>query len=538
VRKFRLRFLIPLSALLIGGLAGAAIGRFLGRELALKEAQVRLSINAASAVETVESYASEARQLLGKMNTSPFSFCSERELAYFRGLVYQSTFVKDAGRMKDGRIGCSAIIGIGALSRPAASPDFPAPDGVKLYFDIPAFRQGNERMVALQSGSSYVVTDFRIHAEGMPTSVHFDVHIRVATGPLIGAAPGSMAAQSGGDGAAILGGTIYSTRCSSRYPSCITASLPIADALHIERNSILTVIMLSALAGSSFGLIWFFLHLRNSSIERQLRRAIARDDLRVVYQPIVDLSSGRTIGAEALARWTGEEGLEVSPEAFIRIAEERGFVGEITRLVAGRALADMSAIIHSRPDFRLSVNVAAADLSDPAFLPMLDAAIERTGVPRQNLAIELTETCATRRESAIETIRCLQHAGHKVQIDDFGTGYSSLSYLSDLAVDAIKIDRSFTRAIGTDSVTVAILPQILAMAEALSLEVIVEGIETPEQAAYFAGSKMPFAAQGWLFGRPVPLEDFASMLAAPGDIVAGTALFEDQTDFALRVSTR
>lgn len=524
MRNRRTRILVTLSAVMIGGMAGAAIGRLMGRALALKEAQTRLSINAASAVHTVESYASEARQLLAKMNASPFSFCSEPELAYFRGLVYQSTFVKDAGRMTNGSISCSAIVGSEALSRPAANPGVPAPGGVKLYFDIPVFRQASERMVALQLGSSYVVTDFRIRAEGMPSSVHFDVHMSGAAGPHAGAAK--------------LGDTLYATRCSARYPSCVTASLPIADALRVERNSIFTLVVLSALSGSAFGLIWSFLYRRNCSIERQLRRAIARDDLRVVYQPIVDLSSGRTIGAEALARWTDEEGLEVSPEVFVHIAEERGFVSEITRFVLGRALSDMSTIIHSRPDFRLSVNVAAADLSDPAFLPMLDSAIERTGVPRQNLAIELTETCTARRESAIDTIRCLQHAGHQVQIDDFGTGYSSLSYLSDLAVDAIKIDRSFTRAIGTESVTVAILPQILALAEALNLEVIVEGIETPEQAAYFAGSQMPIMAQGWLFGRPVPLEEFASTMAALGHSTADETLCENQTGFALHLSVR
>ena len=536
MHKSSLRFLIPLSAIVIGGMAGAAIGHTLGRALALKEAQTRLSINAASAIQTVESYASDARQLLAKMNTSPFSFCSEHELAYFRRLVYQSTFVKDAGRMTNGTVSCSAIVGSAAISRTAASAGIYAPDGIGLYFDMPAFRFGNERMVAVQGGGSYVVTDFRIRGEGMPASVHFDVHLRGAIPPRIGAAADSGAAQLPGDGVATLGDTIYATRCSSRYPSCITASLPIADALHIERNSIFTLVVLSALIGSAFGLIWSFLYRRNTGIEHQLHRAISRNDLRVVYQPIVDLTSGRMIGAEALARWTNKEGLEVSPEVFIHLAEERGFVGEITRFVLGRALSEMSAIIHSRPDFRLSVNVAAADLSDPAFLPMLDSAIEQTGVPRQNLAIELTETCTARRESAIDTIRCLQHAGHKVQIDDFGTGYSSLSYLSDLAVDAIKIDRSFTRAIGTESVTVAILPQILAMAEALNLEVIVEGIETPEQAAYFAGSQMPIMAQGWLFGRPVPLEEFASALAALGHSTADEALCESQPGFALHLS--
>jgi sensor c-di-GMP phosphodiesterase-like protein len=114
---------------------------------------------------------------------------------------------------------------------------------------------------------------------------------------------------------------------------------------------------------------------------------------------------------------------------------------------------------------------------------------------------------------AVETIHQLRRRGHSIHIDDFGTGYSSLSYLHDLSVDAIKIDRSFTQSIGTEAVTVAILPQILAMAQALNLLVIVEGIETEQQAEYFAIHSQPVLAQGWLFGRPVPSEQFHRLLA-------------------------
>ncbi len=113
----------------------------------------------------------------------------------------------------------------------------------------------------------------------------------------------------------------------------------------------------------------------------------------------------------------------------------------------------------------------------------------------------------------METIRSLRQRGHRVHIDDFGTGYSSLAYLHDLSVDAIKIDKAFTQAIGTDSVTVGILPQILAMANALSLAVIAEGVETVEQAGYFADAHLGVIGQGWLFGRPMPAEDFQRLHA-------------------------
>jgi len=133
---------------------------------------------------------------------------------------------------------------------------------------------------------------------------------------------------------------------------------------------------------------------------------------------------------------------------------------------------------------------------------MLEQSLNRAGVAARSLAIEITETSTARYKIARETILSLRKMGHSVHIDDFGTGYSSLSYLHDLSVDAIKIDKSFTQAVGTDSVILAILPQILSMAAALNLDVIVEGVETAEQARYFAASPRAILAQGWRFGRP------------------------------------
>jgi sensor c-di-GMP phosphodiesterase-like protein len=161
----------------------------------------------------------------------------------------------------------------------------------------------------------------------------------------------------------------------------------------------------------------------------------------------------------------------------------------------------------------VSVNVTAWDLAEAGFVPMLDAALAEAAVPSERVTIEITETSTARHEKVIETIRRLRASGHRVHIDDFGTGYSSLAYLQDLSVDAIKIDKVFTQAIGTGSVSVSIVPQILAMADALDLEIVVEGIETEEQARYFCSTDRRIRAQGWLFGRPVPAGKFLEMLA-------------------------
>jgi sensor c-di-GMP phosphodiesterase-like protein len=315
------------------------------------------------------------------------------------------------------------------------------------------------------------------------------------------------------EGTVRINNTFYVTRCSAHnYFTCSTAYISVSEALRADRARIAIYMILSGLTGAFLGLAGFILYRRNHSLEQQLRRAIRKDKLRLVYQPIVALPGRQIAGAEALVRWTDEEGFAVNPEVFVKIAEERGFVREITRTVVRNALRDFGEILRTHPDFRLSINVAAADLTDPGFLPMLDRSLERSGIAASKLIVEITESSTALHEEAIETTRQLRRRGHRVHIDDFGTGYSSLSYLQDLSVDAIKIDRTFTQAIGTEAVTVSILPQILAMAEALDLDVIVEGVETVEQASYFADARRPVMAQGWLFGRPVSAEEFHRIL--------------------------
>jgi sensor c-di-GMP phosphodiesterase-like protein len=303
---------------------------------------------------------------------------------------------------------------------------------------------------------------------------------------------------------------------SNRHLDCITTYISIPQAL-LNRSSLLPAYLsVGGLTGGLFGLLFSLLYQRSRGLAQQLRQAIRKDRLQVVYQPIVDLASGRIVGSEALARWTDEAGIAVGPDVFVKVAEERGFVGAITQLVLRHALRDFGETLRSRPAFRLSINIAAADLADPAFLPMLERSLELEKVPAHRLAIEITESSTVRHRDAVDTILRLRQKGHAVHIDDFGTGYSSLSYLHDLSVDAIKIDKTFIQAIGTDSVILGILPQILAIAEALELEVIVEGVETFPQARYFADTGRPILAQGWLFGRPVPAEVLLHMLATDG----------------------
>jgi len=493
-------------------------GDRLARAIGVRVTQGNLDQYASRIVADWEGSSSELRFVLNAMGASRHRPCSSDEIAYFRNLSFESDYLKDVGRMRDGKIQCSAGLGRSVRAAAQAAPDFVQQDGTLLYRSLPQFRSGDLTVLTLQLGDFFVAfTPYsRMHLE--PRPMHYaEMAIDAPTqryGQLLGESPHVSPATLSTEGSVRLGDSLYETHCSIRFFNCVTAYASIPEVLQANRTKFTSCVALCGFAGGLAGLLLSLLYRRNKSVEQQLRRAIRRDKLRLVYQPLVDLAGGRIVGAEALVRWTDEDGVPVGPDVFVKIAEERGFVGEITELVLRRVLREFGETLRTHPEFRLSINVAAGDLADPAFLPMLEQHLKRAGVRATSVTIEITEGSTARRDGAIETIRSLRQKGHRVHIDDFGTGYSSLAYLHELSVDAIKIDRSFTQAIGTDAVMVGILPQILAMAEALNLGVIAEGIETHVQAEYFAAADRGIVAQGWLYGRPVPVETFLKLLSA------------------------
>jgi sensor c-di-GMP phosphodiesterase-like protein len=532
MRSLSQRVWVAFAATVVGAVSGAFGGYLLGRATLLGQTQARLVQYANRIMAEGNTATAESRKILKAMNTSPFPFCSEEEVAYFRRLVFQSQFLKEGGRMRDGQVQCSTTLGRSAPPQQRYVPDFAQDDGTLLYRDLPLFRIGNKPVLAVQSGRAYIVYSPYTSRSQIAAPMHYTVTDRDArthlTGLLTGDTPRAPQEVLVTEGISHLNGTIYETQCAGNPSVCLTTYVSVHDALLANRMTLVISGLLGALAGALLGFLCWLMYERNRGMEHRLLRAIRRDKLRVVYQPIVDLGAGEIVEAEALVRWTDEDNLAISPDVFIKVAEEAGYVGEITRLVVRNVLNDFQETLRERPTFRVNVNIAAPDLADPGFMPMLERALAEAGVQPASLGIEITESYTARQQIAKETILRLRQKGHFVHIDDFGTGYSSLAYLHDLSVDAIKIDKAFTKAIGTDAVTVSILPQILTMADTLDLRVVVEGVETQQQAAYFAAADQSIYAQGWLFGHPVPAQSFHRLLGKTGT-ENGSGLSPSQT---------
>jgi len=516
-RTLKIRIIVVLAVTVLTACCGVGAGYLLGSGLAMRQAKHRIYEDGARFMVEETATLNEAYATIEKMHASPYPYCSAEEIGYFHKLLFQTDYLNDAGRMRGGIIDCSAMLGSKDLQRTPMQPAIVMGSGGKVYIATGPLQVRNKPTFAIQVGDMYVVINSNT---GRPEgSASFDFVMTVLPAlhrspiRLLSTSPQPEDVLFSEEGFTQTRGTLYCTLCTSDKLSCVTTFITIHEALHADRTLLWICMVLGGVIGALLGIVLSIFYRRNLSTEQQFRRAIRKDRLRVEYQQIVSLANGRIVGAEALARWTDEEGLAVGPDVFIKIAEERGFVGSITRLVVRHVLRDFAATLRARPDFRVSINVAATDLADPRFLPMLERALKRAGVAARSVVIEITESSTARHEVAIAAILRLRQRGHSVHIDDFGTGYSNLSYLHELSVDAIKIDRSFTRSIGTEAVTAAILPQILAMAGALHLQVIVEGIETSEQAEYFAAQAHPIFGQGWLFGRAVAAVAFQHLLA-------------------------
>lgn len=245
-------------------------------------------------------------------------------------------------------------------------------------------------------------------------------------------------------------------------------------------------------------------------LENELRDAVNHDQLVVFYQPKVLMKDGACAGAEALVRWQHPTAGLLSPGAFIEAAEECGLIGEIGDWVLRHACKEAAAWRERGLEIPVAVNVSAMQFERAGFADSVLAALEEAQLPPHLLELELTESIAMENpERVIEQVQPLRDRGVNFAIDDFGTGHSSLSYLTRMPFDVFKIDQSFVRDMTTDHHARIVVETILAMAKSLKLETVAEGVETAEQLNMLRAQGATLA-QGFLFGRPMPVEDFVA----------------------------
>ena len=253
-------------------------------------------------------------------------------------------------------------------------------------------------------------------------------------------------------------------------------------------------------------------------METKLRRALERGEFVLHFQPQMDLPGGRLIGAEALVRWRQEGERLIPPGQFIPLAEETGLIVPLGEWVLREACRQWARWRREgRPSITLAVNISPRQFRQQDLAQVVARILAETGVPAAALELELTESALMNPGVDTEaTLRELKGLGVSLAIDDFGTGYSSLAYLKRFPIDRLKIDQSFVRDISRDASGDELVSTIITLGRNLKLQVLAEGVETPEQRDFLA-LKGCDACQGYLFSRPLPAAEFAALLpsAAP-----------------------
>ena len=276
-------------------------------------------------------------------------------------------------------------------------------------------------------------------------------------------------------------------------------------------------------------------HRRRLQLESGLREALQRDQLRLHWQPRIDIASWQVVAAEALLRWQHPELGLVSPAEFIPVAEQAGLIDEIGAWVLAQACREARELPGG---MTVSVNVSPAQLRREDFAQGVALALQAAGLPAQRLEIEITESLLVDASALVlRHLHTLRDAGLRVALDDFGTGYSSLAYLRRFPFDTLKIDRSFVREVLTRQDARAIIGTIIALARTLGMHTLAEGVEEPAQLAALREAGCD-AIQGYLVARPMPLDALRRLLAnwsaspAPAQAPAGRSAAPAGADFA------
>jgi diguanylate cyclase (GGDEF)-like protein len=261
----------------------------------------------------------------------------------------------------------------------------------------------------------------------------------------------------------------------------------------------------------------------DAALADDLEGAVGRGELRVLYQPMVDLTTGEPVAVEALVRWQHPTRGIVSPVQFIPIAERTGAIAAIGLFVLEQACAQLAAWRSRVPAGRrlhVSVNLSPRQLQEPTLVHDVLAVLRRTGLAPEHLVLEVTESAIVDEKTGIAALQALRSHGIRIAIDDFGTGYSSLHYLTRLPVDILKVDRAFVAELNGTAEGSAITDAVIRLSQVLHLSTVAEGIETTQQAAELLALGCD-TGQGFLYAKPLPAADLDDRMTGHRPLFSG-----------------
>ena len=453
--------------------------------------------------------------------------CSTASIDQMRRVDLASSYIQAIGRVSGTRLVCSSIAGPQGVGLELGPVDVVAPRGARLRFDVRFPFAGESRFIVIETKgyAAIIHKDLPLDATTNDEDIALAMFSRSAG--RIATARGKVRAewlQRLGKGDEVTfrdRDQVVAVVGSKRYREGAVAALPESLVDAQARRLARFLLPLGALAGLLLAMLIAYVARVQQAMPSLIRSALRRDEFFLQYQPIVELATGRWIGCEALVRWRQANGEMVRPDIFIQVAEDSGLIQQITVRVLELIAKDAGTDLFERhPHFHIAINLSAADLHSKDTIGLLRRLGEATGARPGNLLVEATERGFLNESVAKELVEKLRNEGFRVAIDDFGTGYSSLSYLHYLALDVLKIDKSFVDTIGVEAATSQVVAHIIEMAKDLQLEMVAEGVEEAAQADYLRERGVQYA-QGWLFGRPMALAELLAKMPNAQGAMAG-----------------
>jgi sensor c-di-GMP phosphodiesterase-like protein len=444
--------------------------------------------------------------------------CSDRDVAAMRALVLKSNLLIDIGFVRGDDLICSAF---GREAVRIGPPTYMGSHGAVVRLGVHHPLAPDAQLI--------IVTDPETGYTGMVSqSLLTDELPDVSnlTAGMIAVGSKKILAQRGTFNQAWLrgiadsydvtfydGAEVVSWKRSNRSDYAAFAAIGRSKIEQGQSEILLILMPIGIAAGALLLFVVVRLTRLQTSMPNLLKSALrTRKAFFLEYQPIVDLQTGRWCGAEALLRWRGPSGELVSPDIFVPLAERGQLMDRMTATVLDLLEREAGRLLRAVPDFHIALNLSADDFCRPDIVELLRAMLERMRIVPANLHVEATERAFLNIEASRHNLQQLRALGIKVAIDDFGTGYSSLSYLHSLEADWLKIDKIFIDAIGTQAVTSEVIRHIIEIARSLNMAMVAEGVETSEQADFLRAQGVHYG-QGWLFARPMPMEQLLQRMS-------------------------
>jgi sensor c-di-GMP phosphodiesterase-like protein len=456
-------------------------------------------------------------RVLGALGTNSTDRCSDANIRLMRDVVIRQVDFAVVGYQRDNRLLCSSLgrhpdgIPIGPVTFTA---QYTVRTDVRLDFSPDVL------FIAVEyDGWTFLIPKYQpidIHVQDGVSLATFSTMTRDIRTSLGHIRPEWMlAAKPGHEISFVDDGYVVSVLLSPLYPTGAIAALPLAEAR--PSRAVIEGLATGAaiVAGVSIA-AWIVYLARQWRIVSPLtlNRAIRNDELSLVYQPVIELRTGRWVGAEVLLRWK-RGGKEVPTEVFIKAAENYGLIGKLTGKLFSLVEREAAKIFAADASFFLSLNLAGTDVQSMHVVTQLQRLIKECGAEPDRFKIEITERGLLDETVAKEVVDRIRAIGIRTMIDDFGVAFSNLDYLTMFNFDYLKIDRMFIRGLGASSVAGEVAFHIIALAQSLKLGVVAEGVEDKQQAALLRDHGVEFA-QGWLFSRPKSVSELVEFIRAAG----------------------